>query len=124
MSGSGERWLKGIKREKNELELLENQELCAIPCRMESKWRAKRGWKHEGVQIQGPKENLQGNWCVFNYLLFLPISCLNNSRHSDWRQKIFYFGTCPCRAAVKKRSEYIKKLVAGMGCSCGCFIHS
>jgi len=87
MSGSGERWSKGIKREKNESELLENQELCAIPGRMESKQRVKRGWKCEGGQIQAPKESLQGRWCAFNYLLFLPISCLNNSRLSDRRQK-------------------------------------
>lgn len=57
----GERWPKGIKREKSESELLENQELCAIPGRMGSKQRVKRGWKHEGVQLPGPKENLQGS---------------------------------------------------------------
>lgn len=60
MSGSGERWLKRIKREKNELELLENQELCAIPCKMESKWRAKRGWKHEACRYKDPKRICRG----------------------------------------------------------------
>ena len=86
MSGSRERWSKGIKREKNGSELLENQELCAIPGRMESKWRVKRGWKHEGGQIQAPKESLQGRWCAFNSFISA-ISCLNNSRLSDRRQK-------------------------------------
>lgn len=86
-TGSGGKWSKGIKREKSESELLENQELCAFPGRMEPRQRVKRGWKQRVCRCKDPKKICRDLECAFNSLLFLPLSCLNNFRLSDQRQK-------------------------------------
>ena len=72
-----------------------------------------------------PRDQTCGS-CICRWILYYWASREAHSKYQAfWPEaKIFYFGTCPCRAAVKKRSEYIKKLVTGMGYNCGCFIHS
>ena len=85
--GSGERWSKGIKRERSESELLENQECVSFQVEWNQN-RERKGDGSRGCAAARTQRESAGTLSVpSNSLLFLPLSCLNNFRISDQRQK-------------------------------------
>lgn len=87
-TGSGSRWSKGIETGKHGSEFPEKSRSVHQPDRIESKLECGEGMEARGcVHTRTQEKICRKLECAFNYLLFLPISCLNNSRLSDWRQK-------------------------------------